>query len=125
MIRLNKNYKEEPWSQIKFIVKSQGFEYRDFGTLKNLKIFGEIEKQGKTLKLNSQEEASDYIRAKSSVWNIMKHNVEKKFSLDVCFKFKRNKKGQIVKANQTSQKGEKVYQLSFVFQSLDSIKNHK
>lgn len=33
LIRLNKNYKEEPWSQIKFIMKSHGFDYKDFGKL--------------------------------------------------------------------------------------------
>lgn len=33
LIRLNKNYKDDPWNNIKFIMKSQGFEYKDFLTL--------------------------------------------------------------------------------------------
>lgn len=101
LLRLNKNYKEDPWCNIKFILKSHGFDYKDFSSLQNLQILGEIEKQGTMLKLNSSEEYNDYLLPKSSIWNIMKHNVEKKFSFDVSFKFKRNKKNQVVRTNQT------------------------
>ena len=67
------------------------------------------------LKLNSLEKSNvpnQY--PNSSLWNTIKHNIEKKFTVDFAFKFKKNtKKGRIVQLQEDSQ-GKKLYMISFI-----------
>lgn len=124
LLRMNKSSKEEPWNLLKFVQKSQGFNYANFNVLQNLQMFGDVEKVKENLKLNSSEPQSSLPNSKTSLWNLIKHEVDKSFQLDLKFKFKKNNRHFVQKISESSGPG-KTYVLSIVLQSFSDVKGYK
>ena len=131
ILRLNlKN--EEIFKNIRFVLKTKGFEYNNFSNLKNLQFIGDFEKSESFLKFlsfknNFVKNEEINVIPKPSIWNGIKHNIENKFIVDFCIRFKKNEKISkisYIKKNQNNQK-EKMSVISLIFQSKYDVNLYK
>lgn len=80
MIRLN----EEPNPRLSFELKQNGFNFKNFGSLSNLNVIGNV-----SLKPNNFLRFQPVRSYGGSLWYNMKQNLENGFGVKFSFRFKR------------------------------------
>jgi hypothetical protein len=86
LMRLGNN-QEDLFDKLKFVLKAKGFTYKNFENTFNLRLCGNIEQNFANLRLKTTKQNK---LIQSSVWNLVKQNLQQGFELSLSFRFKKN-----------------------------------
>lgn len=127
VMRLNKPIFEKIFKDLRYIIKSKGFEYKSFAKKHNLLLVGDLEHREGFLRLNANrlEQNQKHNFPQASVWNTIKHYLEKDFQMDFCFKFKKSFNANTDFVEPGTAEDENKNSLSLIFQAKEDILSHK
>lgn len=86
LMRMGGN-QEELFDKLQFVLKAKGFAYKNFENTFNLRLCGNIEQNFANLRLKTSKQNK---LIQSSVWNLVKQNLQQGFELSLSFRFKKN-----------------------------------
>ena len=130
LMRLNIPSEHKIFGAVKFLLKSKGFAYKNFKDTRNLRLCGDVEQKFSNMRLKSARNClAETVSGvnHSSIWNLVKQNVQQGFELLVAFRFKRN----MTASSRTALEGDSLkpssncFSLKICLQSSCDVKSSK
>lgn len=118
----NKKFK-----QLRFIVKTYGFNYPDFLKIANLQLVGDIERNKHSLVLVSPSKyvLGNKLNPQPSIWHSIKQAVEFDFENDFAFRFKKEIRRNYHNVDSKKEVKKEMLCLSFIIQNQAEVKSYK